>query len=385
MKDEPSSSSQASDVDVDMLSDSALSFPSDNGSEFQGDWDPDVYCQVVIAETIIYLSRVLSSVYLESDTLLPMRSGLERAYGRRLNQRRSANLARTTLGTIGQIAFCLDFDNDFCIAEREGNEEAVEIRLHAALELFSGQSISFSGDSISAATSNGIVAFLGVLQEPSADENAVGRIHVVPGRIYHQKKRYDCLLDRSPDEAVPISDFSKAENVAGLNKEVPQTLGVRESAYAFECILIFGNRHRGEDATSHLPVGVGPSRLAVMLASRRGLVSCKWTKGAYRGKPPKGPSCMEKRKSSFLSPEEAEKAWKDGIHHLKIPDKTITIIHPTNNATTIAAIASMAYLDPLFSLYLVSSECLQCCVRTAVKVDHPYRRHFCFLYLPHQR
>ncbi|KAF2463384.1 uncharacterized protein BDR25DRAFT_114406 [Lindgomyces ingoldianus] len=348
----------------------------------EDDWDPDQFCQVIIAETIIYLSRVLGSVFLESDALLPVRSGLARAYGRQLNQRRSAHLGRGTIEAIGQIAFCLDFDNNFSISMQEGYEEAVEIRLHSVLEIFSGQRALSSSISLSAASNNRIVAFLGVLREPSVDQNAVARIHVVPGRIYHEKKRYEALVDRALLKR-PASNFGEVEQIARTNQSFWQTtLRARESSHGLECLLDFGSQKDYDNSSIHQIVSVGPSRLAVVLASRRGLVSCKWARAAYRGKPPSGPSCISKRSNYLLSPNEAQEAWQMNPHHVEIQNKAISIIRPTTNDTAIAMIASVANLDPECSLYLVSSECLQCCVETAIQVDRPERSRFCFIYLP---
>ncbi|KAF1999745.1 hypothetical protein P154DRAFT_213185 [Amniculicola lignicola CBS 123094] len=378
----PGPSPTLSTTQDEMLTDSGSHRSLDTDPE--DDWDPDQYCQVLIAETIIYLSRALSTVCLESDTLLPMRSGFEQAYSRQLDQRRSANCAQSAIKTLGQIAFCLDFDNNFSISMQDGKEEAVEIRLHSVLELFSGQRASSSSMSLSAASSNGIVAFLGVLREPSTDRNAVARIHVIPGRIYHEKKRYKTLVDRVLAKE-PVSDFAEAEKFAGSGEDFQQTtLGVRESAYALQCLLGFGPQQNPSDASLRPSVIVGPSLLAAVLASRRGLVSCKWTRDAYCGKSPKGPSCVNNRNTSLLSQDEAQKAWENTPCHVQVQDKTITILRPTNDATALAAIASAAYLHPMCSLYIVSSECLQCCVETVIGIDRPERSRFCFLYLPYE-
>jgi hypothetical protein len=52
---------------------------SEASTEATDDWDPDKYCEVIIAETIINLGRSLSNVVIEHQDLLPMRSGLELA------------------------------------------------------------------------------------------------------------------------------------------------------------------------------------------------------------------------------------------------------------------------------------------------------------------
>ncbi len=126
------------DIEDDEMADEDTNESSTN-LDTEGDWDPDHFCEVVILETIMFLSRALSNVVLENDSLLPGRSGMEYAYGRHLNQRRAANLGHTALEEIGPIAFCLDFDDNFSFGTLPGNEEGVEIRLQTILEIFSGR------------------------------------------------------------------------------------------------------------------------------------------------------------------------------------------------------------------------------------------------------
>src|ERR1700761_4959808 len=62
--------------DIDMTP--APEYDEEQGSsmdnESTDDWDPDRFCEVVITETIIVLSRALSNVLLEDNGLLPTRS-----------------------------------------------------------------------------------------------------------------------------------------------------------------------------------------------------------------------------------------------------------------------------------------------------------------------
>src|SRR5437016_7595435 len=123
---------------------------------------------------------------MENKELFPMRSGFDFAYGRQLNLRRSALSGREAISVLGQIAFCMDFDNNFSIGMRDGDEEAVEIRLHTVLELFAGQRALSTSAGLSAICANGICTFLGILRDASDDRNAVARIHVLPGRIQYE-------------------------------------------------------------------------------------------------------------------------------------------------------------------------------------------------------
>jgi hypothetical protein len=92
----------------------------------------------VILETILFLSRALSNIVLENKSLLPVRSGMELAYGRQLNQRRAANLGYSALEDIGPIAFCLDFDNNFSLvpfqATKRQSKSDYKLSLRSSLE-----------------------------------------------------------------------------------------------------------------------------------------------------------------------------------------------------------------------------------------------------------
>jgi hypothetical protein len=134
------------------------------------------------------IDSALSNVVVEHESLFPVRSGLELAYGRQLNQRRAATLGRRAIKEIGPIAFCLDFDNNFSFGTQQGNEEGVEVRLHNVLELFAGRRPPSINSNFSATCLNGLCAFLGILLEPNEDRNSVARIHILAGRILFEKK-----------------------------------------------------------------------------------------------------------------------------------------------------------------------------------------------------
>lgn len=254
------------DRDMTPAPDIGTDSSSEASTEAIDEWDPDRYCEVIIAETIINLSRSLANIFLHKE-LLPMRSGLEIAYGRQLNSRRSAMSGRQAIVDLGQIAFCMDFDRNFCMGTPDG-DDSVEIRLNAVLELFSGQNAQLSTPGFSAICVNGICAFFGILCDASEDRNAVGRVHVLPGRIQYEGKSYSRLQDltilRERD-----TDFSTI--MAMLNQgeqSYQQSLEVKESSSALQCLLKFTD----EQGQKH---SIGPSALAVLLGSRRGLISCK--------------------------------------------------------------------------------------------------------------
>ena len=106
-------------------------------SDSEIDWDPDVHCLVVLAETIIFLSRTLANMVVAED-LSPTRVGFDLAYGRQLTLRRSAHLAKNAILEMGPIVFCLDFDQHFSWTI---DEDAAEERLYTALQLFAGREV----------------------------------------------------------------------------------------------------------------------------------------------------------------------------------------------------------------------------------------------------
>jgi len=352
---------------------SAFGINSEDAESFN-DWDPDRFCLVIMAETITSTSRALSSVVIENESLFPVRSGLELAYGRQLNQRRAATLGRRAIKEIGPIAFCLDFDNNFSFGTQQGNEEGVEVRLHNVLELFTGRRPPSINSNFSAICLNGLCAFLGILQEPNEDRNSVARIHVLAGRILFEKKSYQRLVDRVDrlDCLGVEANFSSALGIA-TSKEFysKKSLSVRERSTGLECLVEIDIC----SAEGHSPVQVGPSHLAVLLASRRGLVSCKLT--MERIKLP-GKRCGT-RHSATRRLGDLEEAM---AAELQVNGKYFLALNCREADSAIAAIASAAYLDPKYSIYVVNRECIDCCLKAALAVDRLERSHFCFFVLP---
>lgn len=356
----------------DGLDDSTFEVNSEDAESFN-DWDPDRFCLVIMAETIISTSRTLSNVVIENESLFPVRSGLEIAYGRQLNQRRSAALGRRAIKELGPIAFCLDFDCHFSFGTQQGNEEGVEVRLHNVLELFTGRRPPSINSNSSAICLNGLCAFLGILQEPHEDRNSVARIHILAGRILFEKKSYQRLVDRVVHQDVE-ANFSSALGII-TSKELysKNSLSVRERSTGLECLIEMNICA----AEAHNPIQVGPSHLATLLAGRRGLVPCKLT--MERVKLP-GKRCGS-RYSATRKLGELEEAMARETP-LQVNGKQVLALNCQEADRAIVAIASVAYLDPKYSIYIVDRECLNCCLKAALSVDRPERSHFCFFILP---
>ena len=338
------------------------------------DWDANRFCEVVIAETIVTLSRSFANVSLTYADLCPMRSGLEVAYGRQLNLRRSAAAGRQALNDLGPIAFCMDFDNNFSIAMQEGNEEAVELTLLTVLETLTGCRATSTHTGVSARWVRGITAFLGVLKDgPCEERNETGRIYVVPGRINFEGKAYTSLTDGTPNitqgstAAIDSDDYMKTFFSASSN-HVSTGLSVRERSTTLQCLFEFVSSYL-DDSGPTPRVAIGPSCLATILASRRGLVCCKSGSGRR---------CPELK--------EARRHWtrkKLYVHSMEVDmggKRAVFLKHP-GNVSNMIAIASMANLPPTYTTYIVESECHDCCLRTALAVDRPERTVFCFIHI----
>lgn len=367
----------------DEAPDSPMGNESDADDESTEDWDPDKFCEVVITETIIFLSRALSNVLLEDENLLPTRSGLELAYGRQMNHRLSAPLGRSALREVGPIAFCLDFDNNFSFGMQENNEEGIEVRLQTALELFAGRRPPSSNSNYSALCANGICAFLDIISETSsggAEIESASKIHILPGRISHEKKSYNMLIDHVQPVDLPDTGFMNA--IEFTQTERPQLnnrLSVRETYTGLEVWMETETR-AGRDGRKPRKVWVGPSKLALWLTSRRGLVSCKRIRYVS---PQMAKSTMQKD-CPWSGPIPLREIRKAAVERRSIPfnDKAIDVLNYKDMSSAIAAVASTADLDPKYSIFIVDRECLGCCMKAVLAVDRPERTNFCILQLP---
>lgn len=338
------------------------------------DTDDDRYCLVAVAETIIILGRALANVSLESKELYPQRSGFELAYGRQVSLRYTAEMNKKDISERGQIAFVLDFDSDFSLGTVDAGEEAGVVRLQTILELFTGRDAPTMPATTSAISVNGVCAFLGILSEPSEDRAAVGRIHVLPGRIEYQKKNYDRIEDRVllRDEA---DDFTRTMKIACSEIVFGnRALRVKESLTALHCLLELPDSEKDRG-----PLLVGPGTLATLLASRRGLIPCQ-SVGDSRTKDVrkliKGCDAVK-----IGSPDEIDEARRRSAS-LNIGGKSVDVLRCRDSKMALAALASAAYLQPNCSVYLADKECLDCCIRAVMAVNRPEKSHFGIFLLP---
>lgn len=145
------------------------------------------YCKVVIFETILRISQILSVVSADRRLCLK-RHGIESLYERVLYTRLSPQAAG---GTMQEIHGVLQYG----IAQYSVGQ------LHTvALELFAGEAPDkpFSQLGTPAFSKSGICAYLDILREVSDSKDHAGRIHIIPGRIEYCGRPYDCLQDGQP-------------------------------------------------------------------------------------------------------------------------------------------------------------------------------------------
>ena len=340
-------------------------------------WDPDRFCEVVITETIISISRLLSQVLLEDKNLLPTRSGLELAYGRQMKIRLSAFLERSALNKIGPIAFCLDFDNNFSFGTRENNEEGIEMRLHSALELFAGREPPSMNSSFSALCANGICAFLDIISETSSgypNIESASKIRILPGRISYEKKSYNMLIDHVQPVDLLDTGFTNAIEFTHVYRpQLDNRLKVRETYDGLE-IWIETESRPGMNGRKPRKVFVGPSKLAVWITSRRGLVSCKRLRYIS---PRMAESSLNKEcpGSSPIPLREVQEAAAEQ-RTIRFHDKAIHVLNYKDIPSAIAAIASTADLNSKYTIFIVERECLSCCIKAVLAVDRPERTEF---------
>ena len=321
------------------------------------DWDPDRYCAVIMAETIIVLARTLANVSFADSEILPMRSGFELAYTRQLTMRRSAQSGRSALKELGQFAFCMDFDANFSFGMRD-NDYGTGIRLDNVLELFTGERIHFPSDKgTSAACSRGLCAYFRILEDVSIAKSDIASIGVIPGRIQYHQKSYTTLEDRN---VVQDEEFeTKIMDLARSGAAFPTLkLSVRESSTALECLFQLP-RLSGSVET----VVAGPANLADFIAARRGLVHCSLNSGSRK-------LCQ---KVKGVTAKERERLNTEGGHLIKDWMKSgggVWFVHIKDPLTARVVLSHCAAQYSYRSLiFLVDGECLDCCLRTAVSIE----------------
>lgn len=353
---------QAEGLDLDEMQKSSLGSQDEDNS----DWDPDKYCAVILAETIIVLCRALANVSLDDSRILPMRSGFELAYGRQLSMRRSAQSGRKALRDIGQFAFCMDFDANFSFGMRE-NDYGTGIRLDLILELFSGQRPHLSNNGVSAACSKGLCAYFRILKDMSFTKSDVGSIGIIPGRIQYEKKSYTTLEDRY---VIQDEDFDKTmvDLVRTGADFATLELTIRESSTALECLIQLPRLSGTLDT-----VVAGPANLADLIAARRGLVPCNQRSGGIK-------SCQ---KIKGLTSDDRTRMTTEGGRFVKewmSAGKGVWFFHCQDPLVARVALSHCAaqYIYRA-SIFVVDKECLDCCLKVVAGMESNGDAYFFYL------
>jgi len=176
-----------------------------------------------------------------------------------------------------------------------------------------------------------------------------------------EKKSYTSLQDQAvrkgnDDLVVP----RKAAQASGDLYEEPK-LRVKEGPNHLQSLMEFKGNN-----TQTTAVPIGPARLASILSTRRGLVSC----------PQKSRPCTQV--------PGLEVAVQERYQSMIAPGKTLHFYRlDSDESAMLALIAVVAYLAQLsenFTIHLVGHSCYQCCVRAALAVDRPERDNFCFIH-----
>jgi hypothetical protein len=334
-------------------------------------WDPDKFCQVVITETIIALSQILSQVFLEDSGLLITRSGMELAYGRQMIKRLQAHLQKEVIKDIGPLAFCLqDAMPSPHGIEEDDNKDGVELRLRNALELFSGRTPPPIESNYSALCANGICAFLDILcahGSVNASIDSASTIHILPGRIVHEYKHYAMLTDRRNASNNPGTGFTDASMISQLDMpHLVRHLYAREAYSGLEIWLEIEVHE--ETRGVECKIQIGPWQLAESLTTQRRLVSCKKLQGLRRVDCPTAGLCMKDLKKVTAE------------NPLRMHDKLVHVLKFRDTDSAVAALASTA--DLRRPVYITDAECLPCCVRDAIAVEDPDATELCILRFP---
>jgi hypothetical protein len=209
----------------------------------------------------------------------------------------------------------------------------------------------------------------------SIEIESASNIHILPGRISHEKKSYNMLIDRVQLEDLPDTGFTNAiEFTQTARPQLNNSLSVRETYTGLEVFLEI-KTCPGKDGRKPGKVWIGPSKLAVWLTSRRGLVSCKRLRYASphikTDCPWSGPIPLDNVREAAAS--------QRSIH---FNGKAIDVLNYKDTTSAVAAVASTADLDPKYSIFIVHRECLSCCMRAVFAVDRPERTNFCIIHLP---
>ncbi|KAK5439634.1 hypothetical protein LTR34_000602 [Exophiala xenobiotica] len=180
---------------------------------------------------------------------------------------------------------------------------------------------------------------------------------------------YTRLIDRVTPER-PIEGLGTVFKLAEVDEtELNRSLSVKESSTGLECLL-----EMGIDRTTQWRAG--PSRLATLLARRRGLLSCELSR-----QPQRANTSQTCQPSTIFSSEQIDKPVAEK-GTLCTNGKSITLLRCQDGATAAAAIAFSTSLPLNFEVFIAEKECAACCIKDILAVERGQRSDFCVLFVP---
>lgn len=334
------------------------------------DWTSNRFCEMIIAETIVYLCHLLANTMLISAQLLPMRTGLEIAYWR-LSRCDSASDPDANLPihkdivprrAVRWVEAQMCFNGDLVPRRQHG----ITSRLEAILELFVGRESGVSSSaehSLSAMCTNGIIAFVSLLKDPECQtRNDVSKIYVVTGRIIFEERDYTFVEDSHglrPRSLGDTYDIAK-----WLDHLSHRTLLVKEGSVGLRCTFHLSSNIQHQ--TSHITAM--PSALAWSFAYLRGEIPCE--NGSRT-------ACTRLPEAQLKPTVQAQNCCTFQIGH-----DEVTLVTPPSSSGFLAAVASRKHLKHdtrRIVRYIVDKECWDCCLRVVERGDPRWPTHYFFI------
>lgn len=292
----------------------------------------EFFCLATLFETITTLSHTLAG-FVVSESIYPSRAGFELCYIKQRRMRMNDEVSRK-VDFIGPIIRVLETTPR--LSDNESEDLADGLR--EGLRLFVGQD-TFDLTlpvNVSAISAGGLCLYLDILCDLSVDQDVIGRVHVVRGRIERHGKPFDFVLDRedtswfhtAPKDKVP--DFTDISMIA---EEKVRALKVNYSL---------------KDKTG-ITVQVPPAKLAYEVCLARGLVNCR----TYQCK-------------NVIS----IKTNADKLELYALGGKQIVLAKGDQwFRCVLLFLESIPSSSPRAHCILRTNECIQCCFRAAMEID----------------
>lgn len=295
-----------------------------------------VFCLVLLAHTIINVSRALSGMVTE---LCPLRAGLEMMFW---------NCGRYDLPATAR--------QNLIEEEKDWHTTAsTRMLLQNADILFGGSRMDRSngwGDWACALSDNGLCYFLDILVNPVLDAGRAARVHIIAGRIEHQGRAYGLLSDVDHNTP-PFGGPGHPEAPTGrfLNRHLDEM----NRSHGGRLEVLVTQRLDGleveygvsKDSTIHLTFG--PARALHAMCRGTGLVSCG-----------RDSSCPKFSELNDIEKEISDcRASQKAICHLK-EDQDEMVLVQGDSITRLAA-AALTW-DPIIQ----RDECLACSAQCGV-------------------